>query len=473
MRYVTPCLVAALLSAQSLRAQTPAALAPTVRQYVTVDALLVALTHVRVIDGTGAPAVADQTVIIADGRIRAVGPAAATAVPAGATVIDGTGKTVIPGLVGMHDHLFYPSGGPGGQRNGIYYSGPRLYLGSGVTTIRTAGTYQPYADLELKEAIEQGRVPGPHIFASGAYLDQVRGHLRGPDDARRLVDYWADEGSSSFKAYMQISRAELGAAIAEAHKRGLKVTAHLCSITFREAIALGIDELEHGLVVSTDFTPGKEPDVCPPADRNLAALATLDIQGPAVQSLLHELVQHGVAITSTLAVFEASLPDRPPLTQRMLDVLAAEPRAAYLATRARLKETAATSRGPVVFQKELEFERAFVRAGGLLMQGLDPTGTGGSIPGFGDQRGVQLLVEAGFTPEEAIKIATANGAQFLGMLDRFGTVQPGKQADLVLIAGDPATKIGDIENVVTVFKDGVGYDSAKLIGAVRGQLGVN
>ncbi|HEX4627653.1 MAG TPA: amidohydrolase family protein [Gemmatimonadales bacterium] len=473
MRSLAPILVAATLGLESLRAQTPAALAPAVRQYVTVDAPVIALTHVRVIDGTGAPAAADQTVIIADGRIHAVGPAAATAVPAGATVIDGTGKTVIPGLVGMHDHLFYPSGGPGGQRNGIYYSGPRLYLGSGVTTIRTAGTYQPYADLDLKEAIEKGRVPGPHIFASGAYLDQVRGHLRGPDDARRLVDYWADEGSSSFKAYMQISRAELGAAIAEAHKRGLKVTAHLCSVTFREAIALGIDELEHGLLVSTDFTPGKEPDVCPPPDRNIAALAALDIQGPAVQSLIHELVQHGVAITSTLAVFEAGLPDRPPLTQRMLDVLATEPRASYLATRTRLKETAAQSPFPTAYQKELEFERAFVQAGGLLMQGLDPTGTGGSIPGFGDQRGVQLLVEAGFTPEAAIKIATANGAQFLGMLDRFGTVQPGKQADLVLIAGDPATKIGDIENVVTVFKDGVGYDSAKLIGAVRGQLGVN
>ena len=107
----------------------------------------------------------------------------------------------------------------------------------------------------------------------------------------------------------------------------------------------------------------------------------------------------------------------------------------------------------------------------MLLAGLDPTGIGGIVAGFGDQREVELLVEAGFTPLEAIKIATYNGAQYLGDLDMVGTIAPGKQADLVVIKGDPSQKIEDIENVEIVFKDGVGYDSAKLIESVKGLVG--
>src|SRR5258705_6383007 len=206
-----------------------------VRQYVSVKGPLVALTHARVIDGTGAAAAEDQTLVIENGRIRSVGPAARAQVPAGAQVLDLTGKTVIPGLFGMHDHLFYPAGGAGGVRNHHPYSAPRLYLAAGVTSIRTAGTYEPYNDLNLKEAIDRGGVPGPRINATGAYLDAVRGRVNSVEDARRLVNYWADEGAIGFKVYTNIKRDELKAAIEEAHKRGLKVTGHLCTIGYREA----------------------------------------------------------------------------------------------------------------------------------------------------------------------------------------------------------------------------------------------
>src|ERR1700740_1079561 len=116
----------------------------------------------------------------------------------------------------------------------------------------------------------------------------------------------------------------------------------------------------------------------------------------------------------------------------------------------------------------MEFEHAFRQAGGTLLAGLDPTGMGGVIAGFGDQREGELLVGAGFTPLEAIHIPTFNGAQYLGESDRIGTIAPGRQADLAVIKGDPSSKIEDIENVETVFKDGIGYDSAKLIESVRG-----
>jgi hypothetical protein len=125
-----------------------------------------------------------------------------------------------------------------------------------------------------------------------------------------------------------------------------------------------------------------------------------------------------------------------------------------------------------LMRKEMDFEVAFAKAGGLLLAGPDPTGNGGVLPGFGDQREIELLVEAGFTPSQAIQIGTENGATYLGQRDRIGTLAPGKQADLVLIKGDPSTNIADIENVETVFKAGVGYDSKKLIDSVRGQVGI-
>ena len=461
-----------------------AQLSPEVKAFVTVDASTVALTHVKVIDGTGAAARDDQTIIIANGRIQSVSDAAKAAIPADAKVLDLHGYTVIPGLVGMHDHLVYPAGA--GFYAEMGYSFPRLYLASGVTTIRTTGSLEPYTDIEIKKQIDAGKSPGPKIRVTGPYLEgegsfAVQMHaLTGPEDARKTVAFWAEQGATSYKAYMFITRAELGAAIDEAHKRGLKVTGHLCSVSFREAAALGIDDLEHGLLVDTDFVPDKKPDVCPPTGPMLMQLAQIAINGPEVQQTIRELVAHHVAVTSTLPVFEMFLPDRPSLQQRMLDALSPDARAAFLANKVRVGDPAflrqrygtEASPWPALLKKEMQFERAVVEAGGLLLAGEDPTGIGGVIAGFGDQREVELLVEAGFTPAEAIRIASFNGAQFMGEADRIGSIAPGKQADLVVIHGDPAANIADIEKVETVFKDGIGYDSAKLINSVRGLVGL-
>jgi hypothetical protein len=126
---------------------------------------------------------------------------------------------------------------------------------------------------------------------------------------------------------------------------------------------------------------------------------------------------------------------------------------------------------PKLIQRDMQLEHAFAAAGGLLLAGPDPTGDGGVLPGFGDQREIELLVEAGFTPVEAIKVATMNGATYLGKQDQIGSIAAGKNADLVVIKGDPSTKIGDIEKVEIVFKDGVGYDSQKLLDSVKGRYG--
>lgn len=457
---------------------------PAVRPYVKVDAPTVALTHVRVIDGTGAAPREDQTVVISGGKIQSISPASSTP-PSNARVLDLAGYTVIPGLVGMHNHMFYPAGG--GLFHQMGYSFPRLYLAAGVTTVRTGGSIEPYTDLEMKKAIDAGKVPGPKMRVTGPYLEGKGAfavqlyQLSGPEEARKTVEFWADRGVTSFKAYNFITRAELGAAIQAAHQRGTKVTGHLCSVGFREAADLGIDNLEHGLLVNTEFYAGKKPDQCPSPQLAMADLLRLEISGPEIQGLIRHLVQKKVAITSTLPVFEDFVPGRPAPQQRVLDSMSAEARSWYLANRMRFNDPKLSAQGygtqtspwPALFQKELQFEREFVKAGGLLIAGLDPTGIGGTVAGFGDQRQVELLVEAGFTPVEAIKIATLNGAQYMGEAERIGSIAPGKQADLVVIKGDPSKDIADIEKVEIVFKDGVGYDSAKLIEAVRGRVGLN
>src|ERR1700683_5873855 len=383
--------------------QTPT-LSPKVQPFVKVNAPMVALTHVRVIDGTGAAARDDQTILVSKGKIESVGDASAN-VPKDAQVIDLHGYSVIPGVVGMHDHMFYPMG------NGVFgemaFSFPRLYLAAGVTTIRTTGALEPYTDLELKKSIDAGEMAGPRMHVSGPYLEgkgswAIQMHqLSGPEDAVRTVNFWLDQGVDNFKAYMFITPAELKAAADAAHKRGAKVTGHLCAVGFREAASLGIDDLEHGLLVDTEFYPWKKPGECPEkTDYDL--ISKLDVNTGPVHDLIVDLVQRHVAVTSTLPVFEMSVPGRPTLQQRILDALAPDARSAVLNNKVRASDASAirqryhsdSSPWAAAFKKEMEFEHAFSQAGGTLLAGLDPTGMGGVIAGFGDQREVELLVEA-------------------------------------------------------------------------------
>jgi imidazolonepropionase-like amidohydrolase len=468
--------------------QQPSPLAP----YIKEDASVLVLEHVTLIDGTGAAPQPDMRIDIAGSRIIAVQPAnPSIPYPPSAKILDLTGKTVIPGIVGMHEHLFYPLPDRPDAGNAIYGemadSAPRLYLAGGVTTARTAGSMEPYTDLELKKQIDAGLIPGPKLDVTGPYLEgkgtfALQMHqLADADDAGRTVDYWAAEGVTSFKAYNYITSDELKMAIRHAHFRGLKITGHLCSIGFKEAAEMGIDNLEHGIIVDTEFYPGKRPDVCPGARAAEHDLETnVDMAGPDVTAMILDLVAHHVAITSTLAIFEPSIPNRPPMSfeNAELKMLTPEAQRSFLARRARLAEQAANPNpsqqggNPKLLKIEMQFEREFVSAGGLLMAGCDPTGYGAVVPGFGDQRNIELLVEAGFPPVQAIQIATFNGAKYMGQAATIGSIAPGKVADIVVLGANPADNIENIEKVETVFKDGVGYDPAKLIQSVTGLVGL-
>jgi imidazolonepropionase-like amidohydrolase len=435
--------------------------------YVTVRAPVVALTHVRVVDGTGAPAREEQTVLLRDGRIAAVGPA--VAVPAEARVIELRGHTVIPGLVQLHEHTYLG----GLSRNGPLTAGAHLYLAAGVTTAMTAGSQLPYDELNLKRAIDAGVVPGPHLLISGPYLTGGPPRpgpfriARSPEEVARVVGYWADEGATWFKV-LNGPGSVLRAAIQAAHARGLRVSAHLCAVSFTEAAEMGIDALQHGFITNSEYVPGRRPDVCPPD--NMRAQADVEVTSAPVRESIQRIVAAGTPVISTLGVYETFVPGRARLDTAAMSLLDSTVRAEIEAGHAGLAASGFTV-PPRLLRKMMEWERAFVAAGGLLGSGSDPWGTG-FLPGSGNLRNFELLVEAGFRPEEAIRIMTLNGARILHDEARIGSIEAGKAADLVVIRGDPTRTPGDIHATVTVFRDGVGYDSRLLREAVRGRVGV-
>lgn len=479
-------LLSILLAAPLADAGEAPARPPEVARYIKVEAPKVVLVHVRVIDGTGRPAVDDRNIEIADGRITRIEAGHDVKPAPGTTVLDLAGHTVIPGIVGMHNHLYYiatPNLVPGQTPSWeeplllpqTLFTSARLYLAGGVTTMRTTGSIEPYADLNLREEIEAGRLVGPHIDVTAPYIEGANSpfiqmhRLRDAAEATAFVDYWASVGATSFKAYMNVTRAQLKAAIDAAHRHGFKLTGHLCSVTYAEAAELGIDDLEHGFWVNTAGAPGKVADQCPEQDN--ATVIAMDPAGAEAGALIDTLIRHQVAVTSTLPVLEGyAVAGRPALSARFLEALTAEARTDYLYRR-NARYAHPLPEGPTLLAHAMAMEKRFFDAGGLLLAGPDPTGNGGVLPGFGDQREIELLVEAGFTPENAIRVATLNGAVYEGRERDIGSIAVGKHADLVVIKGNPARAISDIEQVEIVFKDGIGYDSPALIRSVAGRYG--
>jgi imidazolonepropionase-like amidohydrolase len=446
-----------------------------VQRYVNETSPYFVLTDANLIDGTGAEERQGQSIVVRNNKIMWVGATSEMPAQPGAKVVDLHGKTVLPGFVMLHEHLFTTSGGNHLVQQSVTF--PLLYLAAGVTTARTTGSIDAASDLRTKGRIDNAEQPGPELFLTAPYLEGTPSMypqmhaLTSASETKAAVDVDVAQGFTSLKAYTDISQDELKAAIAEAHAKSTKITGHLCSITYSEAAAMGIDNLEHGLLTDTEFYSGKKPNICPPMLPYLKEYRDkLDIHSAAVSAMMDTLVAHHIPVTSTLAVLESELSDQEPGWYANHEKSALIWKS-WLISRLSKRAMRKYHWEPL-FEKELQFEAEFVRRGGTLLAGADPTGDGSVIAGFADLREVELLNEAGLSVPDAIKIATLNGATFLGIADRTGTIEVGKQADLVVINGDPARQISDIRNVETVYRQGVGYDSRKLIDDVVGVVGL-
>lgn len=410
----------------------------------------VVLRNIRVVDGTGSTALTNQTIVIEGANISAVGDNSRVQIPRGAQDLDLAGHTALPGLVLLHEHLMFMVDDQ--FSHALPFSAPRLYLAFGVTTLRTAGTDHPYVEINLKRAIERGDVPGPEIHLTSPYfngpgsgiLSEIT--LSDPEEARASVRYWAAQGVRWFKVYTHITRPVLEAIVDEAHKHQARVTGHLQSASCADAVDAGIDNIEHSwFSCLIDLRPS----------------GAGDSRDARVNALIPKLVKAHVTLTATPVDWVRSL------SERELDVLHPAARESYLKMRALVGKPGAPPAPP---RGEGPLSLRFVKAGGRLVLGSDPC-CGFSLPGFASHDAVKLLVEAGFTPVEAIRIATLEGAKFLGVDDRIGTIARGKEADLLIVRGDPSTNIQDLSNVSHVFANGKLHDPQALLSAVTGQVG--
>ena len=436
------------------------------------------ISNARLVDGVNAEPKLDQDILISDGKIAAIGPSGSLEIPPDTPTLDAAGKTVMPGLIMVHEHLFYNDHGaviPHYAADTVSLSA--LYLSHGVTSMRTGGSMNITDDLRIKNLIQAGRYPGPEIHLTAPYID-------GPDspifqlnryesesEVRQMVRFWADRGVSWLKGYMWVKPNILAAAIDEAHERNVKVTGHLCSVTYLEAVAMGIDNLEHGFFAATDFAANKESGKCPSDTRAMTMLEAMMAAPEKRKALINTLIENEVYMTSTLAVLGAGLRDYEP-SELALSLMNQRPRA-----NANYMLSLFEERSDVRERRETELllsmalDKEFHEAGGKLVVGTDPTGWGGTIPGPGSHSALFLLQEAGLEPMDIIKIATRNAAEMLEVADQTGTVRVGLDADLMLIDGEPDKDIKALTKLELVITDGVAIDGPKLAEKFKERVG--
>ena len=412
----------------------------SVRKFITDSTRTIAFADAIIIDGTGKAPKIHQTLIIKNGLILEIGNSKDIQIPKDAKMINCSGKTIIPGLVMLHEHLFYTiKMGTLFNAAEMPYSFPQMYLAGGATTIRTGGSIEPQTDLSIKNLIDEGNLIGPDIDVTAPYIER-KGlwnipstfQIKDSSEAAAMVNFWADRGCTSFKMYVHATKEDLIAVVREAHKRHLKVTGHIGTITYREAAELGIDNLEHGFMASSDFD-AKPRDSQYDDYKTWMALGNLDVKSKDMRELIQYLVDKHVAITSTLPVFK-------PVSKTEVVLGGGDstliPFVSKLVNARWKRMQTGDSLGTTIYKKDVIWEKQFYDAGGLLVCGTDPTGDGMVVAGYGSRSELELLVEGGFSAVQAIQIATLNGAKYLGREKLIGSLEPGKRADLVLIDGD-------------------------------------
>ena len=444
-----------------------------VKQYIIYDRGNYVLQNLTLIDGSGSSIKSNQDIWIEGNIIKQVGED--LKLTKNVKAIDMSGKSAIPGLVMLHEHMFYPKSTPEPNYgvDQMSYSFPKLYLAGGVTTMRTAGSIMPQADVAIKKWINEGKIPGPKIDVTSPHMDREgvtmleMYNFDTAEQAKQHVEFYADLGVTSIKVYNFLTREDLKAIVEAAHERNMKVTGHLCSITYREAAEIGIDNIEHGFGQCPDFVDDKNPDECNPF--MLQSLIKTDPNSNRFTDLVKFMIQKNVALTTTVNVFE-------PYTGREVvpggGLRALSPNSKEKVYKRWIGKQGKDSIDYLQYNKLKIFDKKFHDMGGLLVAGTDPTYDGRIVAGYANMRLLEIIVEMGFTIPEAVMICSLNGAKYLELEKTSGTIESGKIADLVIMDEDISKDISAIRSKKIVFKDGVGYDSLKLFEAADGLVGI-
>jgi enamidase len=404
------------------------------------------------------------------GRILRIGKAAELTASEGAKVVDYGDKYVIPGLIDTHGHLY-------GGITVRYTTSPLFpifFMAAGVTSIGDPGSMDPGGDLAMRNRIDSGLYTGPRYFLAGEYLEMApvtvgwMNPLATPEEARLKVDRWAAEGISAIKIYANMSGDVMQAAIDEAHEHGLRVWAHIGAVTYKQAMAMGVDQLFHGALAMPDTRP---PGI---TQKNFSAWAdstgTLDLSNPEILDVLRQAAAHKVVLTPTVVVLDALLPGT-------MELHHMEEQKKYYAPQAWDKLVEYSHQFPGFKEeqvrsnvaKNIEFVRRAHDAGCILSTGTDLV-VPAILPGFSLWREMELFSAGGLSPMEVLKAATVNGAYALGRSDQLGTVEAGKLADFVVLSRNPLEDINNVRSVSRVVKGGVIYDPQELLKPLEGKV---
>lgn len=384
---------------------------------------LTAIIGVTLIDGRGGPVIPDSVVLIRGERIAAVGKRGSISIPPGAETFDGKGLTLLPGLIDSHFHIDGDD------------SLPALFLSHGVTSLRDPGQW-----IEAYNGTRKGSAPIPRLFLCGPHLDSPPPAypadsliVRDAEETRLAVNRFVDDGASAIKVYFRLPLSLIKVAVETAHSRGIPVTAHLEIVDAGDAIRVGVDGIEHATSFGTALMPVRDAEKYRQAvladnnarrDGRYQVWNTIDLSSPRAKALFKLIVDRGTVVSPTLAVFERQKGD---------------------------KDTSEVHvRG---FRQMENFVRLVHRAGAKVV-----VGSHSSVPhakrGWAYQRELELLVESGLTPMQAIVAGTAENARFFRVADRLGTIEVGKLADLLIVEGDPSKNISDMRRVKRVMLNG-------------------
>jgi imidazolonepropionase-like amidohydrolase len=399
------------------------------------------------IDGTGGAPVPDSAVVIEKGHIIAAGPRGQVKIPRSATKIDARGKTILPGLWDMHAHFEQVEWGP-------------IYLAAGVTTVRDCGNEFEFL-VSVRDAIQNDRGLGPRLLLAGVVdgsgpLSLGIEAVDTPEQAKAWTDRYHDAGFQQIKIYSSVKLEEIKIIADEAHQLGMTVTGHVPQgLDAYQTIEVGQDQINHIQYIANIMRPALPAEAA--RMERMSANANVNLDSPEAQKALAFLVEHGTVVDPTLALaefhtansskptasFEPGVNKVPPELAEQLS--ASEPPSAF------------TDMLQKLFDKDVAIVGALHRAGIPVVAGTDQT-----VPGHSLHREIELYVQAGFTPMEAIQAATIVSARAMGLEKELGTVEPGKRADLIIVNGNPLESIQNIRKVEFVVTNGVMYNCAEL-----------